>query len=103
MDFRQYVREQLPSLLTPREPEILEELAQHLEDLYREGRSIGLDHDAALVRATRALTASAQTATDIRSSSRLALGATPGVIMQLIVGRGARLIAIGDLRGFILD
>ena len=26
---------------------------------------------------------------------RLALGATPGVIMQLIVGRGARLIAIG--------
>ena len=70
MDFRQYVREQLPSLLTPREPEILEELAQHLEDLYREGRSIGLDHDAALARATRALTASAQTAKDIRSSSR---------------------------------
>jgi predicted permease len=70
MDFRQYVREQLPSLLTPREPEILEELAQHLEDLYREGRSIGLDHDAALLRATRALTASAQTATDIRTSSR---------------------------------
>ena len=26
---------------------------------------------------------------------RLALGATPSVIMQLIVGRGARLIAIG--------
>jgi hypothetical protein len=33
MDFRHYVREQLPSLLTPREPEILEELTQHLEDL----------------------------------------------------------------------
>ena len=70
MDFRQYVREQLPSLLTPREPEILEELAQHLEDLYREARSIGLDHDAALLRATRALTATAHTATDIRSASR---------------------------------
>ena len=36
MDFRQYARDQLPSLLTPCEPEILEELAQHLEDLYRE-------------------------------------------------------------------
>jgi hypothetical protein len=69
MDFRRYVREQLPSLLTPREPEILEELAQHLEDLYREQRSAGLDHDEALARATRALT-SAQTAGDIRSASR---------------------------------
>ena len=62
MDFKQYVREQLPSLLTPREPEILEELAQHLDDLYREQRSAGLDHEEALARATRALTASAQTA-----------------------------------------
>ena len=70
MDFHQYVREQLPSLLTPREPEILEELAHHLEDLYREGRSAGFDHEAALARATRALTASLQTASDIRSSSR---------------------------------
>jgi predicted permease len=70
MDFREYVREQLPSLLTPREPEILEELAQHLEDLYREQRSAGLDHDEALARAARALTTSAQIAGDIRSASR---------------------------------
>ena len=32
---------------------------------------------------------------------RLALGATPGVIMQLIVGRGARLIAIGAGLGLL--
>jgi hypothetical protein len=70
MDFRQYVREQLPSLLTPREPEILEELAQHLEDLYWEQRSGGLDHADALARAARALTASLQSAGDIRSTSR---------------------------------
>ena len=62
MDFREYVRQQLPSLLTPREPEILEELAQHLEDLYREQRLAGLDHDDALARAARALTATGQTA-----------------------------------------
>ena len=62
MDFREYVRQQLPSLLTPREPEILEELAQHLEDLYREQRLAGLDHDDALARAASALTATGPTA-----------------------------------------
>jgi hypothetical protein len=56
MDFRKFVREQLPSVLTPREPKILEELAPHLEDLYREQRSAGLDHDEALSRAIRTLT-----------------------------------------------
>ncbi|HZM95073.1 MAG TPA: permease prefix domain 1-containing protein [Vicinamibacterales bacterium] len=60
----------MPSLLTPREPDILEELAQHLEDLYREQRSAGLDHDEALARAARALTTTAQTAGEIRSASR---------------------------------
>ena len=102
MDFRQYVREQLPSLLTPREPEILEELAQHLEDLYREGRSIGLDHDAALVRATRALTASAQTATDIRSSSRAPaerlLDRVHAALDEPVTTRPARFAFISDLR-----
>jgi putative ABC transport system permease protein len=70
MDFRRYVRDQLPSLPTPREPEILEELAQHLEDLYREQRSAGLDHHEALARASRALTTTAHAARDFRSASR---------------------------------
>jgi predicted permease len=101
MDFRQYVRQQLPSLLTPREPEILEELAQHLEDLYREGRSIGLDHDAALVRATRALTASAQTATDIRTSSRAPaerlLDRVHAALDEPVATRSAKFRLISDL------
>jgi len=102
MDFRQYVREQLPSLLTPREPEILEELAQHLEDLYREGRSIGLDHDAALIRATRALTASAQTADDIRTSSRAPaerlLDRVHAVLDEPVATRPVRFAFLLDLR-----
>jgi hypothetical protein len=70
MDFRRYVPDRLPSLLTPREPEILAELAQHLEDLYREQRSAGLDHDQALARAARALTTTAQTAGEIGTAGR---------------------------------
>jgi predicted permease len=102
MDFKQYVREQLPSLLTPREPEILEELAQHLEDLHREGRSIGLDHDAALARATRALTASAQTAADIRASSRAPaerlLDRVHAALDEPVAARPARFAFISALR-----
>ena len=55
MDFRQYVRDHLPPLTLQREPEILDELAQHLGDLYNEARSAGCDHDAALARAVAAL------------------------------------------------
>jgi predicted permease len=68
MDFREYVRNRLPSLGVPREREIVDELAQHLEDLYRESLSAGLDHDAAFSRAADALTA-ATLAADLRASS----------------------------------
>ena len=34
MDFRRHVREHLPPLAIAREPEIVDELAQHLRDLY---------------------------------------------------------------------
>ena len=47
MDFRAYVRDRLPHLGVPREPDIVEELAQHLEALYCELRSTGLEHDDA--------------------------------------------------------
>jgi hypothetical protein len=47
MDFRSRVRARLPGLKIPRDAEIVEELAQHLEDLYHEGLDAGLDHAAA--------------------------------------------------------
>jgi predicted permease len=102
MDFRRHVREQLPSLLTPREPEILEELAQHLEDLYREQRSAGLDHDEALARASRALTATAQTAADIRSASRAPgerlLDSVHAALEEPVVVRPGKFRVLFDLR-----
>ena len=55
MDFRAYVRDRLPELDLARDPEILDELAQHLADLYKEGRASGLSHDEALARASSAL------------------------------------------------
>jgi putative ABC transport system permease protein len=102
MDFRRYVREQLPSLVTPREPEIVEELALHLEDLYREQRSAGLDHDEALARAIRALTASAQTAGDIQTASRAPaerlLDRVHAALDEPVAARPARFAFISDLR-----
>ena len=53
MDFRRYVREQLPPLTIAREPEIVDELALHLGELYREARASGLDHDEALCSRSR--------------------------------------------------
>lgn len=71
MDFRAYVREHLPPLAVAREAEIVEELAQHLEDVYQEARKAGLDHPAAFARATDALPAAAdELARALRSASR---------------------------------
>jgi len=55
VDFHQYVREHLPPLAIAREPEIVDELAQHLSDLYAEARDAGLNHEAALASASAAL------------------------------------------------
>jgi predicted permease len=77
MDFRRYVRDRLPPLALQREPEILDEIAQHLADLYEEGRAAGLDHQTALDRANEALSEYPDNlARDIRSASR----ALPGLI-----------------------
>ena len=77
MDFRQYVRDRLPPLAIAREPEIVDELAQHLGDLYQEARAAGETHEAALARASDALPPSSQElARDIESASR----ALPGLI-----------------------
>jgi len=71
MNFRSYVREHLPALIIPREEEIVEELSQHLEDLYHDAIGSGLDHDAAFERATAALPKVAEElAAAIRTSSR---------------------------------
>ena len=48
MDFRQYVRERLSPLALAREPEIVDELAEHLSDLYEEARSAGASHEHAI-------------------------------------------------------
>lgn len=55
MDFRRYVRDRLPPLAIAREPEIADELAEHLSDLYEEAVAAGLDPDAARARAAAAL------------------------------------------------
>src|SRR4029079_18520517 len=71
MNFRSYAREHLPALTIPREEEIVEELSQHLEDLYHDAIGSGLDHDAAFARATAALPKVAEElAAAIRTSSR---------------------------------
>jgi predicted permease len=69
MDFRRYVREHLPALKVVREEEIVEELSQHLEDLYRDAVASGLEHDAAWARATAALP---QAAEDLAAALRVA-------------------------------
>ena len=55
MDFRQYVRERLSPLALAREPEIVDELAEHLSDLYEEARTAGASHEHALARAAAAI------------------------------------------------
>ena len=77
MDFRPHIRAHLPSLAIEREPEIVDELALHLADLYREACANGLEHDAAVAKALEALPpASGDFARDIESASR----ALPGLI-----------------------
>jgi len=79
MDFRAYVRAHLPPLAIAREPEIVDELAQHMADLYQEARSAGFDHETALARATAALPDAPDTfANDLESASR----ALPGLIVD---------------------
>jgi predicted permease len=71
MDFRSYVREHLPALRVIREEEIVEELAQHLDDVYRDGRAGGLEHEAACAQATAALPKAAEElAAALRNASR---------------------------------
>jgi predicted permease len=55
MDFRPYLRRHLPPLVVARETEIVEELAQHLEEVYREAIDDGLSHDDAWSRAMAAI------------------------------------------------
>ncbi len=71
-DWKQYVRERLPrmGLNAAREAEVVEELAQLLEDRYEEARAEGCDHAAAFVRATAKFPSGAQLAHQILSSER---------------------------------
>jgi predicted permease len=79
MDFRDYVRSYLPPLAIAREPEIVDELAQHMADLYQEARSAGCDHETSLARATTALPDAPEAfGDDLESASR----ALPGLIVD---------------------
>jgi putative ABC transport system permease protein len=69
MDFRRYVREHLPPLAVSRESDIVDELAQHLSDLYQEGLAAGLGHDEALARAAAALAEPERVAQELRRAS----------------------------------
>ena len=75
MEFRSYVRQHVPALKILREEEIIDELSQHLEDVYRDGIAAGLDHDAAWTRATAALPkAAGELAAALRTASRSPAG-----------------------------
>ena len=79
MDFRQYVRERLSPLALAREPEIVDELAEHLSDLYEEARTAGASHEHALARAAAAIPADdAALARHIESAAR----ALPALIVD---------------------
>ena len=79
MDFRPHVRRHLPPLAIAREPEIVDELAQHLHDLYDEALAAGLTGDAAIARALSALPGErAELARDLESASR----SLPGLIVD---------------------
>lgn len=70
MDFREHVRHHLPPLMVRREPQIVDELAEHLADLYAEARNEGIGHAEALRRACSALPVeSGDFAADLRFSS----------------------------------
>jgi predicted permease len=76
MDLHDYVRRRLaedpPDGARDREvdPALIDELAQHLGDLYHEARASGLDHERAWARATAALPAGARLATGIPTRPR---------------------------------
>jgi predicted permease len=77
MDFRPYLRRHLPPLLLAREAEIVEELAQHLDEIYREARDAGLDHHDAYARAVAAVPeaeAADELASALREASRSSAG-----------------------------
>ena len=79
MDFRRQVREHLPPLTMAREPEIVDELAQHLHDLYEEALAAGLTEDEAVARALNALPGEGvELARDLESASR----SMPGLIVD---------------------
>src|SRR5687767_11427043 len=79
MDFRPYVRDHLPPLTIARDAEIVEELALHLADIYREGRNAGLDHAAAWLEAVSALP---ETPDDLATSLRSASRSSPGRVVD---------------------
>jgi putative ABC transport system permease protein len=71
MDFKRHVRDHLLPLTIAREPEIVDELAQHLQDLYDEAIASGMPHDDAVSRALSALPDErAQLAHDLETASR---------------------------------
>ncbi len=80
LNWRQLVRERLPRMsgLPPaREAEILEELAELLEDTYAHARHRGLGHDEALARALAQLPDGAALARRIEQAERPVAGRLP--------------------------
>ena len=102
MDFRPYVRERLSPIVLAREPEIVEELAEHLSDLYQEAIAAGASHETAMARALAAMPAdAADLARRIESAAR----ALPGLIVERWraaqpepADDSGRLAMFGDLR-----
>ena len=102
MDFKRHVRDHLLPLTIAREPEIVDELAQHLQDLYDEAIGSGLSHDDAVARALTALPDErAQLTRDLETASRL----MPGLIvdrwqradLETPPSHSARLTMLSDL------
>ena len=79
LDWRQIVRERLPRLALPaaREAEIIEELAELLEDTYTDARHRALAHDEAFARAVAQFSEGAALARLIEQAERPVAGRLP--------------------------
>jgi predicted permease len=130
MDFRHHVRAHLPELRLRREPEIVDEIAEHLAEIYDEARREGCASAVAEQRALAALPSCAEpfardlqkasepllpvkrrfsiwtdTRADIRDGVRGLLhapGFTLAVVLTLALGIGANTVIFGAIDAVLL-